>query len=661
MRNPIDDLVERDARIKESLFQQLSYDNLPEYEYWRHLRKCIPPAKARADPISIERAREMINQAINQYNLLSNQQHMLLIKALPGIGKTYACVEIAERCALFGNKVAYAAPRHDFYADVMAIAKYPELWYEWLPRQKGDIETCQYADEISSWLFKGYEAMDFCSGVCGWDYINHGCPYHAQKRTRKTHPITFIQHAHVALGHPLEFDVMIGDENPIGAFLHKWRIPARAIVPSGMMSNNPITNILNMLTGLAASDKIVEGEELLEYLGGAQSVLDAFLSSTVPADALPSGTIHSLVEAEHAGYFHLPKLSYLLQREARLALAGKKYIHRLIAGRDGITMLLRHNVNDNMPTRKIWLDATGGEDIYRTLFQQPVQVVDISPQMTGKITVVTDRANGKGLFKNDRDKSRRVEQINNMINHIIEIEHAGRVGVVSFQGLITEDSPLAEGKEVLNFYGARGTNRLENVDVLFVIGTPMPEQSIYKSMGAMLYFDRDEPFNDKWTSRWIPYNYRDADGSGMEYPAGGFWGDRDLQALLWQMREAEIIQAVHRARPLLYPVKIYLLTNLPILDLHVDELINTQELYDVPEGIDRYRWAKFYDWMEHRDEVTTSDIIQLFEKMKPETARKYLQIYVENNPDWTLAAVKTGKRGKPPLAARRGIMSFCVN
>lgn len=662
----IDDFISKDLSDK-GLYQQSSYDNVPEYEFWRRLRRCIPPDIAKSDKISIERAREMIDEAVDDYRLLDDPNHMLLVRALPGIGKTFVGVAAAEREALSGRYVAYAGPRHDFFQDIMAIAKYPAMWYEWNPRTRGDESgigrTCDYADEINRWLAKGYDAMDFCSGICGWDFVKNGCPYHRQKLTQQERPITFIQHSHVSLGHPLRFDLLIGDENPTESFLHKWRIPTKNILPDKMMPSTALYNLLTTLTGVSAGNAIVEGTELLDRLGGPEKVIKTFEESTVPWDAIAAGDIHSLEEAEYAGYFHLPKLSGLLMRESKLAITGSEYIHRIIAGKDGLTMLLRHDINEKMPARRIWLDATGNQHIYSELFNQRVETIDISPKLKGTITVVTDRANGKGVLDGKRqvDNDRHIEQVDRLITRITEQEEAQRVGIVSFQNIISENKLLSKNREVLNFYGARGTNRLENVDALFVVGTPMPEQSVYKSIGAMIYFGRDLPFNDTWSSIWLPYNYVDADGAGYEYPAGGFWGDRDLQALLWQMREAEIIQAVHRSRPLLHPVSVYLLTNLPILEMPIDRLMSSAELFGAPKGVDIYRWSKFVEWMDGQDEVTTSDIVKDFGKMKLETARKYLQFYVENNPGWEIAAIKTGRRGNPPMGARRENNEHLVN
>lgn len=664
-KNFIDDIVRKDEQADRSLFQhQPPAEKLPDDEFWRRLRRCIPPAVASQIQIELDDAREIITDTINDYRILADPDFVLLIKALPGIGKTFYAVHTAEEEAMMGKNVAYAGPRHDFFNDVLEIADHPELWYEWQPRQAGDEngngQTCRYTNEISAWLAKGYDAMTFCSGICGWDYVNSGCPYYAQKRERKDHPITFIQHSHVCLGHPLKFDVLIGDEDPTTSFTHRWTIPLKWIIPPGLMPNNPLSNLLSILRGVSASSDVIEGHALIDSLGGAENVLEVFEKSIMPWDAIASTNIHSLEEAETAGYFHLPKLSHLLQHEARLALIGGDYVGRIIAGGESLSLLLHHGVSESMPAHRVWLDATGNERIYRATFGQPVKTVDLSPKLQGSITVITDRANGKRALENrskPEESIRNLEKVNRIINRIADEENAQRIGIVTFQGLIDgEDKLLLQdenrNREVLNFYGARGTNRLKDVDTLFVIGTPMPEQSIFRSMAAMIFSKRDRPFDDRWTWRYLPYNFIDENKDGWEYPAGGFWNDQDLQALLYQWREAEIIQAVHRARPLLHSVNVYLLTNLPIIELRVDRLLSISELFDVPDGIDRYKWAKFVEFASEQSVIDTADVVALFGNMKAETARKYITKLVETLPGWELMASRTGGRGKPRLGAQ---------
>src|SRR5690606_24508854 len=107
---------------------------------------------------------DMIWQEMMDYAQLVQPQHILLIKAVPGVGKTTAAVRLAEELAAQGRRVLYAAPRHDFIHDLRAIAKTPQMIYEWLPRQEGDQhkpETCCHTEAINRWLHRGYEGIDF--------------------------------------------------------------------------------------------------------------------------------------------------------------------------------------------------------------------------------------------------------------------------------------------------------------------------------------------------------------------------------------------------------------------------------------------------------------------------------------------------------------------
>jgi hypothetical protein len=617
----------------------------PDGPLQRRARSCPPPDYAIRAPPSLDQARADMRAAIDAYLALPAPEHMLLIRAVPGVGKTTAGVETAEACAARGWRVAYAGPRHDFFVDVTAIAQHPKRWYEWLPRTEGNEtvpETCREVKGINPWLQKGYQGIDYCAGVCGWDYVNNRCVWHRQKGREE--PVIYIQHQHVASGHPMDFRVLIGDENPLQAFLWQWDIPADQVRPKDMPYDEPLTEILIKLAGLCASETPLKGLELMDGLGGPAEVLAACEGFVLPATALAAADVHSSFQAEAADYFHLPKLVPLLVREAEAARDDRLYPPRLIAGKGKLILNLRRYPDARLPAHVIWLDATGNEHIYHELFGRPVQVVEAAPQMQGHVTVVTDRTNGKGDFK--------AEQAAQLVRKIVADHGYTNPAVVTFKGAQDE---IAGPWQSAHFYGARGTNRLEKCDALFVVGAPMPNRDVLIGLASQLYFDRMVAFGENWKSQYVAYRYVGLDGRGVEYPAGGFWGDKDLQALVWQRREAEIIQAVHRARPVLRAVPIYLLSNLPIPELPVDRLATAAELLGSkkPEKVrSLYDWDRLEAFVAGRDLVAPKDIRDAL-GVKWETAKRYWQLLLDTG-EWEVAPdAVIRRRGRQPLTIRR--------
>jgi hypothetical protein len=651
---------------------------------------------------TVAEARERIRAAMNDY--LSTPEPgqgqgpalpLLLVRAAPGVGKSFAAAETAERLALEGRRVLYAGPRHAFFQDVLAVAGRPELWYEWLPRQFGDAEkgqpqTCGYTEQIASWLYKGYRAMDFCSGVCGWDFVRR-CPYHAQKKVKA--PIIFGQHAHVALAHPLSFAAVIGDENPIGAFQHEWTIPARQVAPAGMDPQQPLTPMLHKLAGLAVLNERLSGPELLVRLGGAQEVLEACELFRMDAEALAlAPQLHRAEDAARADYFHLPALIGLLVRESRAALqnpeqldmfthrvngrdakSGNTYPHRVIVSGNGhLILLLRHPVNDQLPPHVIWLDATGDAHLYEAAFGRPVEVVDATPEFRGRVFQVYDRANGKSTLLDEKGSARE-EPLRQLKAQIAAI--AGRYvrpAVITFQGVVeavrvvdaggptrtTTDAhglpqPTEGELSSAHFYAARGTNQFQECDAIIIAGTPQAPRTGLERAARMLFFERMAPFQTAWSTAVRAYAYTDpVDGLGRGYPVSGFWGDGDLQAVLWSVREAEIIQAAHRGRPVLRPVDIWLLTNLPLPELPPDRLLSLQELLAAPAGVEVFKWTAVLAFAERRAGeagfVTAGDLVGEF-GLSRNTAAKYLDTLIRELGWQAAAAPSTG--GRPARGA----------
>jgi len=623
----------------------------------RALTECEPPKLERIAGQTIDEARRVISSALREYALIDDPQHMLLIPAPPGTGKTWAGVDFANwQFQRTGRRVFYVGPRHDFFQDILAAVDGQGLdatqWYEWLSRKTNNdnalLHTCDHEENINEWMRRGYKGMDFCSKICTWDYVNNGCPYHKQKQ--RPEPIIFGQHAHLTLGHPLaqEFSIIIGDENPMNTFIKDTKIPKKWILPPDAPFDEPLSEILNEMRRLCDSKARLHGSDLLKMLG-PQRVLDACKTFTMPIGAaVLTPYIRESDEAQTVAYNYLPEFVPMLEMEAMATLAESEYLHRIYLAEDGLEILDRQQVNEQMPKHIVWFDATGRKDLYESLFQRDVEVADVRPQLTGRVFQVVDRANGKSsLIDKDKKETGRVVQLKAQVDHITR--NYKNPGVITFQALTEQ----FDGK-TSHFYGSRGTNAFEDCDVLIVAGTPQPPLFQIEKLAKSIWRKRMRPFDLTWYSMPRRYMYEE-DGKGFEYPVS-MYADAELNTILWQQREAEIIQAVHRARILFRDIPVYLLTNVPIDELPPHKLLSIRELMDAPMGVDVFKWTAVLKWadteFDKRGALTTSDFVDEFGISKP-TALKYMDTLVADG-GWELAIMKSSG-GRPPKAIRRGL------
>ncbi|KPL80212.1 hypothetical protein [Herpetosiphon geysericola] len=605
------------------------------------------------------------NKAID-YLGLEKPAHFILGRMPPGTGKTYLGVKLALYAANeLGWRVAYIGPRHNFFDDVMnEVAKQggdPDQWFHWLPRQRGDDngkeETCRHEPHMATWLHRGYEAMDFCQKVCGWDYIKDGCPYYEQQREAKATPILYIQHQHLTAGHPLlkHCKLIIGDESPLGAFPDNWVIPQRWIMPDGMPYDEPLTELLLKMQGLASqsetSRKPILGKELLDKLGGAESVAQACAMLDLPEvyeKLLPRIWYPS--DAEDAPFWHLPDLVQLLERECEAAQTGKSYVSRVRLVNGKLHLLKRNVINDHAPPHIIWFDATANAHLYHTVFQRPVEVVEPAIELKGKVYQVYESLNNRSkLIKAGEIDKAKVTQLREQLHAIIAKHNYHNPVIITHLPLVDSFRDLGM---VGHFGGERGTNKYEGCDVAFIIGAQQPSVDDIAITATMIYHERMTPFNTEWQEKDLPFV-----NHPHSYLVSGFYADADLQALLWQGREAEVIQAAHRVRPVRHAVDVWLLTNIPIAELPPDELVNVRDLFDAPDGVDVYQWRDFMDIAsvayESGEPLTSKDIMTLLDCAE-RTAQKYITLLRELHPDqWEQALVpnNTGRAGR----ALRGI------
>lgn len=606
----------------------------------------------------------MIDRAIAEYLAEPSPGRALLLALPPGSGKTTAMVAAAESEARQGRRVLYAGPRHDLFGDLMALAGKPTWWYEWQPRHAGSDErdpTCRWAPQMDRWIARGYQAIDFCSQsrVCGWKYLNEHCPYHQQRHVWQ--PIIYVQHQHVSLTHPLmsQASLLIGDELPIGAFLNPWRIPRGNIVIRDCAED--IDDLLTTLWRLCHEAAPEEaggwsGPTLLAHLGGAEAVLELCEAHGTlrPGIDLEPPEVSDPHAVDKLDYAHLPYLLSLLEQEARAHLTGMAdWVRRVRVNVDGLTLYMRRRPG-RLPSHIIWCDGTGDGRLYERLLGMPVEVIRPRVEMAGTVYQMYASLNNRAALgwgvDSDQDRQRVCHKIANLKAEIDQILSRGyaRPAIISYKSVI--DDLAGEHLERGHFGAERGTNRLSECDCLIVVGTPQPPPPDIERMAAMLFDDRMRPFDLTWSTKEVPY-----DGQPWAWPIGGFWGDPDLQLLLEQLRDAELLQAVHRARPLRRRVDVYLLTNAPIAGLPV-ELISLHDLFGAPHGVDPYRWPAIRRYVAERvaavGSITAPELAD-WAGIAPPTARRYAEALAQQD-GYTIAAQKTGGRGRPPIALVKG-------
>lgn len=647
--------------------------------FWQNLRSLKrvdePPPRYTRRWQDLKTFRQTVARRMREYMAEPDPQRMLLIPAPPGSGKTYAGVEFAHWVyAQTHHRVLYAGPYKAFYGDVLTqVVKLEQdlnLWYDWKPRQASDdieLHTCNHAEKIVEWMNMGYEGLDFCKKVCNFDYMKI-CPYHKQKKRKE--PLTYGHHMHVTLGHPWakEFAVIVGDELPLDAFVREWVIPAaRLKIPDNIPYESPLAPILNELHKLAdlGSQKSIAGPDLLEYLGGAEAIRDAIDDNTLAflnSAAVVAPSIGQNADISRVPANYLPEFLRMLKREALAALTGNDYPERLFVDKKGLTILTRRVVNEQYRKHIIWFDATGTQELYKAMFQRDVEVLDAQPEPLGRIFQLTDRGNGKSsLVRREKDKE---------TGELGELTETGRAGQLRAQidqickkyknpGIVThkaiEESVRQQigeqwGKRIRHFGQARGTNELEDSDVLIVAGTPMPPIPAIVKMAKCLWPRRMRPFNDAFVTVDRLYQYAGEEGEGYSYPVSQFI-DPELNTILWQKREGEIIQMAHRSRMLSNKTDVYLLTNIPVDELPPYKLLTIRELFKAPLGVDVFKWGEVIEFADSLGAVGTKDLMEKF-GFHRDTARKYVE-FLAALPGWEIMAVKSSGAGRPQNGARR--------
>jgi hypothetical protein len=243
---------------------------------------------------------------------------------------------------------------------------------------------------------------------------------------------------------------------------------------------------------------------------------------------------------------------------------------------------------DSLPDDPLLLDATARPDPVAGLFDVSVDDVAVYGDEPAaydglEVTQVVDGQYHPGTLKRSESARERVATTLRKLGSA-----HGDVLVVGPKRLYSMFSEaLPEGAEWLSYHATRGLNRAQ-YDAIVCVGAPHPRVADLRRNAGLLAQGHDdlrrggEEHSTRRDARPPVYrrlDYRDGDGDGRAVPTKHYTGLTG--ELFQQSREDELVQAVHRIRPLLAEGDetnhAYLLTNVPT-PLPVDTLATFDEL-----------------------------------------------------------------------------------
>jgi hypothetical protein len=154
----------------------------------------------------------------------------------------------------------------------------------------------------------------------------------------------------------------------------------------------------------------------------------------------------------------------------------------------------------------------------------------------------------------------------------------GNVLLVSYKAAIEaliDDLPAHV--TTAHFGGLRGLNSFEQCETVVVMGREQPSAQAIEALTRPFAATDPEPFLPvgEYVLQTRGRRMRDPDAPNLVEAQVHF--DPRCQAMLEQIREAEMVQAIDRVRPIFNHRKVFVLNNLP-LDLTVDRAMTWPEL-----------------------------------------------------------------------------------
>jgi hypothetical protein len=355
--------------------------------------------------------------------------------------------------------------------------------------------------------------------------------------------------------------------------LRSWEaLQIASAVPAGP-SRELLTVIQRAIDGLQEAQKFVAPligpqawDELSRAAGGAEHLIDLIRQAPDETDILPSpesGHTLTVEDIEAAPPAVLDRLIHLLKDEVDDFAGGRDFNSGLSISPAGVEVRsVREMLLDQKTGRPLLqdksvlvLDATPMMPLYerlaRRLVLEPTYAPEVALPPNVSVTQVADFFFGKSSVEGWHGTEGRPSARGALLTSLAEWRRrypGDREAAICAKSIKDDivSAGVAEDR-VLTFHGSRGLNAIEDADVLHVLGRPQAPNHAALQLAHVLHRGED-PVSPHLAMRAERYaGYRSEDGSGRAITVTDFWDPR-ASMLFRAYREAELLQAIHRAR-----------------------------------------------------------------------------------------------------------------
>jgi hypothetical protein len=521
-----------------------------------------------------------MSQQLNTHIKELKEREVLVLRATPGLGKTTEIIEVIKNSE---RKVILAEPTKEMARTVF------EQFLDDTNLLKGrDKENCMRYSQVELIAAKGYMPGKVICPSCPYSpskLFQNCCEYFRQFFTiSRVKVTTYEQALELHFAGKIDASLLVLDEDPSRALFQKVEITANQLhFPTDSKYPLPtfghlIRDTLHYAEEKAAGKtlalrcrEIVElifcvakkrRIKLLKHLRLVEECIDKVFDQPARLSEFTSEEISALPHA-YVGFLAKEMLSEIDKapptpnpsKEGRGDIWNSRLTMVVSGGR--ARFILREVRQIKVRTPIVVLDAYANKDYLSKLLGRDVRMINFDAQSHCEVMTIPLNTSKNAMLL-------RKENLFYDLASVVNLFNGRKILVYTYLFLKEDVKNRFSNVSVEHFWSGRGKDCWRDYDCVIIFGTPEPNPSELFDDARALFADDEKPISEA-QSLIDPRKYADS----------------RLQMLREMRREDEIMQDVHRIRPIWgkgFKKKVVIMSQLYCPQLPPDRIIDPQTL-----------------------------------------------------------------------------------